>query len=195
MQLNSKVANAIRIALVGGAFTAAISSPVVLAAEEGADVERIQITGSRIKRTDLETATPVTVLSADDMAKQGFTTIQDALQNLTSTTGAMTTQEVHGFTPAASSISLRNAGASRTLTLIDGKRLNQYPKPAGGTDNFVDTANLPMEAVERIEVLQSGGSAVYGADAVGGVINIILKKILTVQPLNIVMAILWKAAE
>ncbi|MBQ4891776.1 TonB-dependent receptor [Shewanella sp. MMG014] len=176
MQLNSKVANAIRIALVGGAFTAAISSPVVLAAEEGADVERIQITGSRIKRTDLETATPVTVLSADDMAKQGFTTIQDALQNLTSTTGAMTTQEVHGFTPAASSISLRNAGASRTLTLIDGKRLNQYPKPAGGTDNFVDTANLPMEAVERIEVLQSGGSAVYGADAVGGVINIILKK-------------------
>ncbi len=176
MQLNTRLANAIRIALVGGAFTAAISSPVVLAAEEGADVERIQITGSRIKRTDLETATPVTVLSADDMAKQGFTTIQDALQNLTSTTGAMTTQEVHGFTPAASSISLRNAGASRTLTLIDGKRLNQYPKPAGGTDNFVDTANLPMEAVERIEVLQSGGSAIYGADAVGGVINIILKK-------------------
>ncbi|WP_324614084.1 TonB-dependent receptor plug domain-containing protein [Ferrimonas sediminicola] len=145
-------------------------------AEEGADVERIEVTGSRIKRTDMETATPVTVLDASDMAKQGFTNVQDALQSLTSTTGAMTTQSVHGFTPAASSISLRGAGANRTLTLINGKRLNQYPKPAGGTDNFVDTANLPMEAVARIEVLQSGGSAIYGADAVGGVINIILKR-------------------
>ena len=178
MQVNSRLAKAVRFALVGGAATAALSSPVVLAADaESADkVERIQVTGSRIKRTDMETATPVTVLSADDMAKQGFTNIQDALQSLTSTTGAMTTQSVHGFTPAASSISLRNAGANRTLTLIDGKRLNQYPKPAGGTDNFVDTANLPMEAVARIEVLQSGGSAIYGADAIGGVINIILKK-------------------
>ncbi|WP_394204115.1 TonB-dependent receptor [Shewanella waksmanii] len=175
MQSNSVLAKAVRFALIGGAATAALSSPMVIAAEEDS-VERIEVTGSRIKRTDMETATPVTVLSADDMAKQGFTTIQDALESLTSTTSAMTTQSVHGFTPAASSISLRGAGASRTLTLINGKRLNQYPKPAGGTDNFVDTANLPMEAVARIEVLQSGGSAVYGADAVGGVINIILKK-------------------
>ncbi len=173
---NSKMAKAVRFALISGAATAAFAAPAVFAASEDESVERIEVTGSRIKRTDMETATPVTVLSADDMAKQGFTNIQDALQSLTSTTSAMTTQSVHGFTPAASSISLRNAGANRTLTLIDGKRLNQYPKPSGGTDNFVDTANLPMEAVARIEVLKSGGSAIYGADAVGGVINIILKK-------------------
>jgi len=173
---NSKLAKAVRFALITGAATAALSAPAVYAASDDESVERIQVTGSRIKRTDMETATPVTVMSADDMAKQGFTNIQDALESLTSTTSAMTTQSVHGFTPAASSISLRGAGANRTLTLIDGKRLNQYPKPAGGTDNFVDTANLPMEAVARIEILQSGGSAVYGADAVGGVINIILKK-------------------
>ncbi|MDR8523420.1 TonB-dependent receptor plug domain-containing protein [Shewanella fidelis] len=175
MALNSRLAKAIRFALATGAATAALSSPVVLAADDE-NVERIQVTGSRIQRSDMETATPVTVLSADEMAKQGFTSVQDALESLTSTTGAMTTQSVHGFTPAASSISLRGAGANRTLTLINGKRLNQYPKPAGGTDNFVDTANLPMEAVQRIEILQSGGSAIYGADAVGGVINIILKK-------------------
>ncbi|MCZ4338801.1 TonB-dependent receptor [Shewanella colwelliana] len=175
MQPNSILAKAVRFALIGGAATAALSAPAVYAADED-KVERIEVTGSRIKRTDMETATPVTVMSADDMAKQGFTNIQDALESLTSTTGAMTTQSVHGFTPAASSISLRGAGANRTLTLINGKRLNQYPKPAGGTDNFVDTANLPMEAVQRIEILQSGGSAIYGADAVGGVINIILKK-------------------
>ncbi|MBL4815192.1 MAG: TonB-dependent receptor [Shewanella sp.] len=173
---NSKMAKAVRFALISGAATAALTAPVVFAASDDESVERIQVTGSRIKRTDMETATPITVLSADDMAKQGFTNIQDALQSLTSTTSAMTGQSVHGFTPAASSISLRNAGANRTLTLINGKRLNQYPKPAGGTDNFVDTANLPMEAVQRIEILKSGGSAIYGADAVGGVINIILKK-------------------
>ncbi|NKF50411.1 TonB-dependent receptor [Shewanella sp. WXL01] len=180
MSSESLTAKAIRRGLFAVATTsvaaAGMYSQVSIAAEAEAQVERIEVTGSRIKRTDMETATPVTVMSADDMAKQGFTTIQDALQSLTSTTSAMTTQSVHGFTPAASSISLRGAGANRTLTLVDGKRLNQYPKPAGGTDNFVDTANLPMEAVERIEVLQSGGSAVYGADAVGGVINIILKK-------------------
>ncbi|PKG56409.1 TonB-dependent siderophore receptor [Shewanella sp. GutDb-MelDb] len=179
MQVNSRLAKAVRFALVSGAATAAaLSSPVVLAVDaDNADkVERIQVTGSRIQRSDMETATPVTVLSADDMAKQGFTNIQEALESLTSATSAMTTQSVHGFTPAATSISLRGAGANRTLTLINGKRLNQYPKPSGGTDNFVDTANLPMEAVQRIEILQSGGSAIYGADAVGGVINIILKK-------------------
>lgn len=175
MQPNSILAKAVRFALIGGAATAALSVPAVYSADEDS-VERIQVTGSRIKRTDMETATPVTVMSAEDMAKQGFTNVQDALESLTSTTSAMTTQSVHGFTPAASSISLRGAGANRTLTLINGKRLNQYPKPSGGTDNFVDTANLPMEAVQRIEVLQSGGSAIYGADAVGGVINIILKK-------------------
>ncbi|MCE9679571.1 TonB-dependent receptor [Shewanella sp. AS1] len=177
MRPNFILAKAVRFALIGGAATAALSAPAVYAAEQDQDkVERIEVTGSRIKRTDMETATPVTVMSADDMAKQGFNNIQDALQSLTSTTGAMTTQEVHGFTPAATSISLRGAGANRTLTLINGKRLNQYPKPAGGVNNFVDTANLPMEAVARIEVLQSGGSAIYGADAVGGVVNIILKK-------------------
>ncbi|MGS0680876.1 TonB-dependent receptor domain-containing protein [Shewanella sp. 125m-7] len=176
MKRNSRLAKAIRFALATGAATAALSSPVVLAAVDDENVERIQVTGSRIQRSDMETATPVTVLSADEMANQGFTSIQEALESLTSSTGAMTTQSVHGFTPAASSISLRGAGANRTLTLINGKRLNQYPKPAGGTDNFVDTANLPMEAVQRIEILQSGGSAIYGADAVGGVINIILKK-------------------
>ena len=122
---NSKMAKAVRFALISGAATAALTAPVVFAASDDESVERIQVTGSRIKRTDMETATPITVLSADDMAKQGFTNIQDALQSLTSTTSAMTGQSVHGFTPAASSISLRNAGANRTLTLINGKRLNQ----------------------------------------------------------------------
>ncbi|WP_133406420.1 TonB-dependent receptor plug domain-containing protein [Parashewanella tropica] len=176
MQANAVLAKAVRLALIAGATSATLSTANVIAAEESANVERIQVTGSRIKRTDMETANPVVVLSADDMAKQGFTNVQDALENLSATTGAVTTQSVHGYTPSASAISLRGAGANRTLTLINGKRLNQYPKFLNGTDNFVDTANLPMEAVARVEILQSGASAIYGADAVGGVINIILKR-------------------
>ncbi|WP_440875479.1 TonB-dependent receptor plug domain-containing protein [Thalassotalea sp. PLHSN55] len=177
MYSNSKIAKAVRLAMfAGAASTLAISAPAFSAEENAEEVERIEVTGSRIKRTDLESAVPVTVLTADDMLVKGFNNVQDALASLSSVTGTNTTQSVHGFTPAASSISLRNAGANRTLTLINGKRLNQYPKPLGGTDNFVDTANLPMEAIDRIEVLNSGGGAIYGADAVGGVVNIILKR-------------------
>ncbi len=176
MQAKGVLTKAVRLAILAGAATATLTTTNVNAAEENEKVERIQVTGSRIKRTDLETANPITSISADDLSKQGFTNVQDALENLSSTTGAITTQSVHGFTPAATAISLRGAGANRTLTLINGKRLNQYPKALGGSSNFVDTANLPMEAVARIEVLKSGASAVYGADAVGGVVNIILKK-------------------
>jgi len=80
MRANSTLAKAVRFALISGATTAVLSTSVAIAAEDGAKVERIEVTGSRIKRTDMETATPVTVLSADDMAKQGFTNVQDALQ-------------------------------------------------------------------------------------------------------------------
>lgn len=176
MYNNSKVAKSIRLALMIGAASTATISTAAFSADGAEEVERIEVTGSRIKRTDIETAVPVTVLTSENMIKMGFNNLQDALSSLSSVTGSNTTQSIHGFTPAASSISLRNAGANRTLTLINGKRLNQYPKPLGGTDNFVDTANLPMEAVERIEVLNSGGGAIYGADAVGGVVNIILKR-------------------
>jgi iron complex outermembrane receptor protein len=177
MYNNSKVAKAIRLAMIVSASAAATITAPAFAAEEGVEeVEKIEVTGSRIKRVDLESAVPVTVMTSAEMMKLGFNNIQDALSSISSVTGANTTQSIHGFTPAASSISLRNAGANRTLTLINGKRLNQYPKPLGGTDNFVDTANLPMEAIDRIEILNSGGGAVYGADAVGGVVNIILKR-------------------
>ncbi|MBU2967854.1 TonB-dependent receptor [Pseudoalteromonas sp. C2R02] len=160
---------------IGSTLLSGLAFNASAADDSAEEVERIEITGSRIKRTDIENAVPVTVISADDMVRQGFTNVQDALASLSSVTGATNQQSIHGFTPAASSISLRNAGANRTLTLINGKRLNQYPKPQNGTDNFVDTANLPMDAISRIEILNSGGGAIYGADAVGGVVNIILK--------------------
>jgi len=145
-----------------------------IAADE--EVEKITVTGSRIKRTDIENASPIVTITQEDIHVQGYTSVQDVLDGLSqNSNGSLTQQSIHGFTPAASGVNLRGAGLGRVLTLIDGKRLPKYPQAAGGTTNFVDTANIPLEAIERIEVLTTGGSAIYGSDAMGGVINIIMK--------------------
>ena len=179
MTTQTTVARAVRFSLL--ALVSASVTPQVFAADEAAviddKVERIEVTGSRIKRTDLENASPIVVVSAADIEKGGFNSVQDVLGNLSQNSGgSMTQQEVHGFTPAASAVNLRGVGAGRVLTLINGKRVPKYPFGAGGTDSFVDTANIPLGAIERIEILTTGASAIYGSDAMGGVINIILKK-------------------
>ncbi|WP_186763548.1 TonB-dependent receptor plug domain-containing protein [Shewanella algae] len=178
MSTQTAVAKAIRFSLF--AFVSTSIPTMVYAADDAQateQVERIEVTGSRIKRTDMENASPVVVMSAADIEKGGFNSVQDVLGNLSQNSGgSMTQQEVHGFTPAASSVNLRGVGAGRVLTLINGKRVPKYPFGAGGTDSFVDTANIPLGAIERIEILTTGASAIYGSDAMGGVINIILKK-------------------
>lgn len=177
MPTQTAVAKAVSFCLF--ALSTATVSGAVVAQEAGVnnDVERIEVTGSRIKRTDMENASPVVVIGSEDIEKGGFNSVQDVLGNLSQNSGgSMTQQEVHGFTPAASSVNLRGVGAGRVLTLINGKRVPKYPFGAGGSDSFVDTANIPMGAIERIEILTTGASAIYGSDAMGGVINIILKK-------------------
>ncbi|MCV5747180.1 TonB-dependent receptor plug domain-containing protein, partial [Escherichia coli] len=77
------------------------------------------------------------------------------------------------FTPAAQSVNLRGLGASRTLILIDGRRLPQYPLAQDGTSNFQDIGQIPVAAIERVEVMTDSGSAIYGSDAIGGVVNFI----------------------
>lgn len=177
MSTQTAVAKAVRFGLFAMGAMAMSAQAQDEIAQAGAQVERIEITGSRIKRTDLENASPVVVVSADDIEKGGFNSVQDVLGNLSQNSGgSMTQQEVHGFTPAASAVNLRGVGAGRVLTLINGKRVPKYPFGAGGTDSFVDTANIPLGAIERIEILTTGASAIYGSDAMGGVINIILKK-------------------
>ncbi len=169
------IAKAVKFALLAGATMTALSSPLVFAADEE-DENTVTITGSRIKRSDIELASPVVTISAEDITSGGYTSVQDVLDNLTqNSNGSLTQQSIHGFTPAASGVNLRGAGLGRVLTLIDGKRIAKYPLAAGGTTNFADTANIPIGAVERVELLTSGASAIYGSDAMGGVINIILK--------------------
>lgn len=143
---------------------------------ESAKMEKIEVTGSRIKRTDFEGVAPVTVISADDIANSGLSSISEILQASVANTGGSLNGESDGFTDSASSVNLRGMGANRTLVLINGRRQASFPSAAGGTTNFVDTSDIPTAAVERIEILTGGASAIYGSDAVGGVVNIILKK-------------------
>lgn len=145
--------------------------------EQDTDLGKIVVTGSRIARTDIEGPQPVTVLTAADIEKQGFTTAFEALQSLTQFNGSIQDDQFSGgFTQGASTLDLRALGPGRTLILLNGRRATDYPLPFNGQSNVVNLANIPSVMIERIEVLSAGASAIYGSDAVAGVVNIIMKK-------------------
>ncbi|MFN4289280.1 MAG: TonB-dependent receptor plug domain-containing protein [Permianibacter sp.] len=168
------LAKAIQFALLGAGSVAL--SGAALAADD-VEAERIEVTGSKIKRTDIEGPSPVVVIDAEQINARGFSTVQDVLGAMTQNTGGQIDQsQTFGFTPGASAVDLRGFGAGRTLVLLDGRRLPKYPVGLGGTDAFVDLSTIPAAAVERIEILTDGASAIYGSDAISGVVNIILRK-------------------
>ncbi len=139
----------------------------------------IVVTGSLFRRTDTETPSPVTVLTSDDIAKRGITTVQGAIQSLSANNGPALTNSFTAngaFAGGASSVSLRGLTTSSTLVLFDGLRAAYYPLADDGTRNFVDLNTIPDAIVDRVEVLKDGASSTYGADAVAGVVNIITKK-------------------
>ncbi|MGX5175087.1 TonB-dependent receptor [Aliikangiella sp. IMCC44653] len=138
---------------------------------------KVIVTGSRLKKIDLNELSPILSISREDIDKQGFATVKDVIDGLTQNTGGtMDNSFTFGFTPAASSVNIRGVGFGHTLVLIDGRRLPIYPVGISGTSNFVDLSAIPMAFVERIDVLTDGASAIYGSDAVSGVINVITRK-------------------
>jgi iron complex outermembrane recepter protein len=146
------------------------------AASSAASLQRVEITGSRIKQIDVEGASPVQVINREDIRKSGVTSVQELLNNMTATSSGTATDisASNSFAPGASQASLRNLGAQSTLVLLNGRRLPSFPLP----DFQVTFANLdaiPISAVDRVEVLKVGGSAIYGSDAIAGVINIITR--------------------
>ncbi|MCZ4339601.1 TonB-dependent receptor [Shewanella colwelliana] len=175
MYKNSLLANSVRFALVSGAAMTAFTAPAVFAAdEESAEkVERIEVTGSRIKRSDLEGASPVTTITADDMKVEGNFTVADALRNSNLNSFGSFSERSGSSAQSQATINLRGAGSSRTLVLIDGKRFPGSPTLGGASANL---NAIPMAAVERIEILTDGASSTYGSDAIAGVVNIIMKK-------------------
>jgi iron complex outermembrane receptor protein len=141
------------------------------------DSQRVEVTGSRIKRTDTETASPVQLLSREDIERTGKQSIQEVLRGLSGDgQGSIPTSFSNGFASGSAAVSLRGLGVNSTLVLVNGRRMAPYGLADDGSRNFVDLNTIPLEAVDRVEVLKDGASAIYGADAVGGVVNIILRK-------------------
>ena len=143
---------------------------------ETSTLDRIVVTGSRIGRAEVEGPAPVTVITSADIERQGFSTVYDALRTVTQFTGDVQNElNQSGFTPNASFLNLRGLGPGYQLVLINGRRAADYPMPYNSQSNAVNLANIPGAAIDRIEILATGASAIYGSDAVAGVVNVILK--------------------
>ncbi|WP_208606039.1 TonB-dependent receptor [Paracidovorax cattleyae] len=139
----------------------------------------MQVTGSRIPRAQREGPSPVTVIDAQQIRANGFTRLPDVLRALTQNSGETQSQQSASgadYAPGAEQVSLRGLGPNHTLVLINGRRVADFPLPFNGRSNFVDVASLPLGMVERIEVLSGSASAIYGSDAIAGVVNILLKR-------------------
>ena len=146
--------------------------------DESEDTEKkVVVTGTRIQKIDINNLSPILSITREDIDNQGYATVKDVVDGLTQNAGGTIDNSfTFGFTPGASSVKLRGIGFGHTLVLIDGRRLPIYPIGIGGTQNFVDLSSIPVAFVERIDVLTDGASAVYGSDAVSGVINIVTRK-------------------
>jgi iron complex outermembrane recepter protein len=139
-------------------------------------LQTITVTGSALPRVDTETPSPVTVITAQQIARSGFTTISDVVRSISAdNSGSIPNAFTNGFAAGASGVALRGLTVNSTVVLIDGHRAASYPVSDDGERSFVDLNTIPIAAVERIEVLKDGASSLYGADAIAGVVNVILK--------------------
>lgn len=174
------LSEAVRFGLVACAtgLIAGVATPAY-AQEEGSDeaveLDRIEVTGSRLKRVDTEGPQPILTISAEDIKASGDVSVADVLRD-SSFNSFGSFQGGSGFSGGAqgtSTVSLRGIGSQYTLILVNGRRISNSPALSGDSQNV---NSIPFAAVERIEILRDGASAVYGSDAIGGVINVILKE-------------------
>ena len=169
----TQLRDAITFALAVG--TTAVAGTGAAFAQEGEQqattLDRIEVTGSRIKRADIETSQPIFSLSRDDITAQGLTSVGDVIQNITANGSTLNSTFNNGGN-GETRVNLRNLGSNRTLVLVNGRRW------VGGTGlgGAVDLNTIPTAAVERIEVLKDGASTIYGSDAIAGVVNVILRQ-------------------
>jgi len=162
---NRKLAQAVQIALLAsGSLASSIYAPPVFAADD-TELEEVVVTGSRVRRVDVETASPVFTFDSEAISRSGAATFGDVITRAPSIAGAATNPQVNnGGGTGATNISLRGLGAARTLILLNGRRTI-----------LTDINAIPMNFIERVEILKDGASATYGSDAIGGVVNFITK--------------------
>lgn len=139
--------------------------------QERKDVERVEVTGSHIKRIDTEGASPVTTITRKELEKTGYNSIADVLRDTSVNSFGSAREQTNSTTSGNAEVDLRGMGASSTLVLLNGQRL-----AADAVDGAVDVSMIPMAAIDRVEILKDGASAIYGSDALGGVVNIITRK-------------------
>ena len=161
-----------------------VTMPADLAlAQEAEEIEEVVVTGSRIRRNPLDEAVAIMDITADDIQSTGLTNLGEALQQLPITGSAINSQfnvpgnsgfpqDGSGIGAGAVQLSIRNLNAKRTLVLVDGRRWIAGAS-ASGVPSAVDLNTIPDNVIQRVEVLQDGASAIYGSDAIGGVVNVI----------------------
>jgi outer membrane receptor protein involved in Fe transport len=176
------VAVAMALAAPVAVAQSAADAAAPVASEEAVRLDAVNVTGSNLRGIDLQEAQPVIVIDAEDIKAFGATNVGDLLKQVSETgggTGNFSTANsgaLQADAPAGTAgASLRGLGTSSTLTLVNGRRV-AASSFANGSENFVDINAIPMAAIERVEILTTGASAIYGADAVAGVINLILKR-------------------
>lgn len=163
--------SAVRYALLTGAVTSVVGPALAQTTDDS--VTEVVVTGSRIRRVDAETANPVFVYDSEAIKKSGVTTLGELIQQIPSIAGAATNPQVNnGGGNGESNIELRGLGEERTLVLLNGRRIG----PIGYSTDAVDINMLPVNMIERVEVLKEGAGAIYGSDAIAGVVNFITKK-------------------
>ena len=173
-----KLPSAIQFALFVGAASLVSGNALAQDDEDGAEEEattldRIQVTGSRLSRADIEGAVPVIVIDREQIDASGDVSVADVLRDSTFASFGNFRPVSGSSAQSLATIDLRGLGSGRTLVLIDGRRAPTNPMSAS---SGTDVNAIPLAAVERIEILSDGASAVYGSDAIGGVVNIILRK-------------------
>ncbi|PWQ85122.1 TonB-dependent receptor [Stenotrophomonas maltophilia] len=172
------LASSITHILTGGTLllVGAVASTSAFAQEKATNLDRITVTGSNIPRTNTETPSPVQVVTRQEIDRTGKTTLAEYLQTITADgAGSIPKTFGNGFAGGGAGISLRGLGAGSTLVLLNGRRMATYGLADDGQKVFTDLSTIPLDAVERVEVLKDGASAIYGSDAIAGVVNIILR--------------------
>ena len=162
---------------LGVGVALSVAAATAQAQQTAQRVEKIEVTGSHVKRVDQETVAPVEIITREQIERTGQPTVAEVLRNIPANSGGSFSESfTNSFAPGAAGISLRGLGQKTTLVLLNGRRTAGYGFAQNLQDAFVDLNSIPTGAVERIEILKDGASAVYGSDAIAGVVNIILRK-------------------
>jgi outer membrane receptor protein involved in Fe transport len=175
------LATTLLVGMSGGLWSSAAiaqdasDEPVVITEEEDAEarLERVQVTGSRIKRPDLDTVFPTQFIDQETFEKNAFTNIADALTQIPAFGGGISPVGNQGANIGANFVDFLDLGVQRTLTLVNGRRF--VPGDVGGNGLSVDFNVIPTALIERVDIIGVGGAPVYGSDAIAGTINVILR--------------------